>query len=390
MILVFTACPFDSSSQNSPGDAVFSQRGPDDSGTYCPRACRSDRLLAGRQPVDGAEVELDCRVSTSTLCRCDQPVSRSRQARRPSRQCGSCGAPGRSLRSTQYAGRGAGRPSSAVVIRRTAQSIPASSKIASANSAHVQSPSAATCQTPGGSSTQLARRGGEMPDVRGRAALVVDHRHLVALGAEAQHRADEVRARPAEEPRRADDPRVLAGSRFRRELRAAVHRLRVRRVRLDVRLALRPVEDVVRRERDERQPSSAACCVPPTLTAAAPCGSSSAPSTFVQAAAWSTRPTSSGTAGGGSVTSHSARVSATTPSAANSSCSAAPSCPPAPVTRTRGHSSRYSPHRRPLLERLPPVAVRAVPLDRRAQAVLERRSAGSQPSSRRSFEESSR
>jgi hypothetical protein len=29
MILVFTDCPFDSSSQNSPGDAVFSRRGPD-------------------------------------------------------------------------------------------------------------------------------------------------------------------------------------------------------------------------------------------------------------------------------------------------------------------------------------------------------------------------
>jgi len=35
-----------------------------------------------------------------------------------------------------------------VLIRRTRQSSPASSKIASANSAHVQSPSAATCQMP--------------------------------------------------------------------------------------------------------------------------------------------------------------------------------------------------------------------------------------------------
>ena len=75
-------------------------------------------------------------------------LSRSRHARSPSRQCGSCGAPARSLRSTEYAGRGAGRPSSAVVIRRTTAVEPASSKIASANSAHVQSPSAATCQTP--------------------------------------------------------------------------------------------------------------------------------------------------------------------------------------------------------------------------------------------------
>ena len=53
------------------------------------------------------------------------------------------GAP-RSLRSTEYAGRGARAPNSAVVMRRTRVSSPASSKIASANSAHVQSPAAAT------------------------------------------------------------------------------------------------------------------------------------------------------------------------------------------------------------------------------------------------------
>src|SRR5581483_6455336 len=53
--------------------------------------------------------------------------------------------------STEYAGRGAGRPSSSVVIRRTRHESPASSKIASANSAHVQSPAAARCQRPFGS-----------------------------------------------------------------------------------------------------------------------------------------------------------------------------------------------------------------------------------------------
>ena len=41
-------------------------------------------------------------------------------------------------------GRGARAPNSALEMRRTAQSRPASSKIASANSAHVQSPAAAT------------------------------------------------------------------------------------------------------------------------------------------------------------------------------------------------------------------------------------------------------
>ena len=69
--------------------------------------------------------------------------SLARHARSPSRQCGSSGAP-RSLRSTEYAGRGARAPNSADVMRRTRVSSPASSKIASANSAHVQSPDAAT------------------------------------------------------------------------------------------------------------------------------------------------------------------------------------------------------------------------------------------------------
>ena len=49
-----------------------------------------------------------------------------------------------SLRRTELPGRGAGRPNSSVVIRRTRQVKPASSKIASANSAHVHSPDAAT------------------------------------------------------------------------------------------------------------------------------------------------------------------------------------------------------------------------------------------------------
>jgi MFS family permease len=77
---------------------------------------------------------------------------RARHVCRPSRQCGNSGASACALRSTEYAGRGAGRPSSSAVIRRTRQSSPASSKIASANSAHVQSPSAATCQIPDGRS----------------------------------------------------------------------------------------------------------------------------------------------------------------------------------------------------------------------------------------------
>ena len=144
-------------------------------------------------------------------------------------------------------------PSSAVEIRRTRQSSPASSKIASAKSAQVQSPSAATCQTPCGSSSTLARGRGEVADVGRGAALVVDDRDLVPLGAEAQHRAQEVVPGRAEEPRRAHDPGPLARRRLAVELRAAVAPTRVRAVRLDVRLALAAVEDVVGREVDERR-----------------------------------------------------------------------------------------------------------------------------------------
>lgn len=98
-----------------------------------------------------------------------------------------------------------------------------------------------------------AGRLGEMADVRGAPALVVDHAHLVALGAEAEHRADEVRARPAEEPGAPHDP-ALAHLAFPEELRAPVGGERACLVRFDVRLALRPVEDVVGGEVDHRRP----------------------------------------------------------------------------------------------------------------------------------------
>ena len=89
-----------------------------------------------------------------------------------------------------------------------------------------------------------------MSDVGGAAALVVDDCDLVALGAEPQHRSDEVVGRPPEQPRRAHDPPLaylaLAG-----QLRPAVDGERIRLVRLDVRCPLRAVEDVVGREVDD-------------------------------------------------------------------------------------------------------------------------------------------
>src|SRR5207248_946895 len=79
---------------------------------------------------------------------------------------------------------------------------------------------------------QLTRRLGEMTDVGGAADLVCDHRHLVPFAGELEHGPDEVLARPAEEPRAADDP-AFPHFALALELRAAVDRERVRLVRFD-------------------------------------------------------------------------------------------------------------------------------------------------------------
>src|SRR6185437_4313943 len=83
--------------------------------------------------------------------------------------------------------------------------------------------------------------------------LVVDDGDLVALCAEPQHRAHEVRARPAEQPRAAHDPRPLTGGGLAQQLRPAVYRTRGRRIRLEIRRTLLSGEDVVGREVDERR-----------------------------------------------------------------------------------------------------------------------------------------
>src|SRR5688572_11640531 len=54
---------------------------------------------------------------------------------------------------------------------------------------------------------ELADRRSEMGDVRRRAALVVDDRDLVPLGAEPEHRPQEVVSGGAEEPGAPHDPR---------------------------------------------------------------------------------------------------------------------------------------------------------------------------------------
>ena len=96
------------------------------------------------------------------------------------------------------------------------------------------------------------RRLGHVPDIGRAADLVVDDRDLVTLAADPQHRPHEVVAGRAEEPGRADDPRLFTGGGLAVGLRTAVGRERIRRVRLDVRRAPTPVEDVVARVVDER------------------------------------------------------------------------------------------------------------------------------------------
>src|SRR5581483_11826206 len=106
----------------------------------------------------GAAGDEDPRHGGQAYPRAAPAPSRRRHSATPSRQCGSRGAPGRSLRSTEYGGRRAGRSSSALEIRRTRQRSPASSNTASARSAQVQSPSAATCQTPRSRSASTSSR----------------------------------------------------------------------------------------------------------------------------------------------------------------------------------------------------------------------------------------
>ena len=141
------------------------------------------------------------------------------------------------------------------MIRRTRQPSPASSKIASAKSAQVQSPSAGDVPETVWKLVvhEAAHRRRQMTGEGRTAALVVDDRDLVALCAESEHRPEEVVLRRAEEPRRPDHPRRPPGGRLAVELRPPVRRYGIRPVRLDVRRALATVEHIVGRERHERR-----------------------------------------------------------------------------------------------------------------------------------------
>ena len=179
------------------------------------------------------------------LVRVCYKLSRSRQARRPSRQWGRRGASGRSLR--EHRVRGPRRGTAELGSRDPAHAAVEAGLLEDRLRELGPRALAVRGEVPDAARQldELARRRREMADIGRAAALVVDDRDLVALGAETQHRAHEVVARPAEEPRRADDPRVVARGRLTVQLRPPVGRQRIRCVRLDVRLALAAVEDVV-------------------------------------------------------------------------------------------------------------------------------------------------
>lgn len=83
-----------------------------------PRAKASSHVLA--VATGGARRGIAVSFAAGLLILRRRPQSsRARHAARPPRQWGSSGASARSLRNTEYAGRGAGRPNSAVLIRRT-------------------------------------------------------------------------------------------------------------------------------------------------------------------------------------------------------------------------------------------------------------------------------
>ena len=141
---------------------------------------------------------------------------------------------------------------------RTRQSMPVSSNVASARSSHEQRPPPATCRTPVGAALgDLDERGREVAGVRRAADLVVDDGDLVALGAEPQHRVDEVAAVRAEQPRGADDRGAAARPRRRRARRRASSARRPSAARSAASSAYGSarvaVEDVVGRDVDDER-----------------------------------------------------------------------------------------------------------------------------------------
>jgi hypothetical protein len=90
------------------------------------------------------------------------------------------------------------------------------------------------------------------------AALICDHRQTVTLGCEPQNRPDKILAIGTVDPRRAQDdvPRISGPDpALARELAAAVGIERRHRILFDIGRALSPVEHIIGRDMDKRNPA---------------------------------------------------------------------------------------------------------------------------------------
>ena len=181
-----------------------------------------------------------------------EPLEAGAQADAPVRQRAAC--PASRCAAPSSAGRCAGASQSALAISRTRQRRPASSKIASRElgpRAVAVGRDVVDAERQLEQLRQLARR-----DARRTSATSAGPRRPTPRRARAPSRSI-VRTKLCDvQPKSADVRTIHACSPAAASpwsFVPAVRRERVRRVRLDVRLALRPVEDVVRRERDERR-----------------------------------------------------------------------------------------------------------------------------------------
>ena len=166
-----------------------------------------DEVRADEAGGAGDEQLHDASTSRGSDGRAGRPATTAARARR------SGSSRGQSRRGAARGGRG--RPRSRGARARTARR---ARRSRTARSHHVHWPPPATCRTPRRRCLgDLHQRRREMAGVGRAAELVVDHRDLVALGAEPQHRVDEVLAVRAEHPRGADD-RVDRATRRHREL----------------------------------------------------------------------------------------------------------------------------------------------------------------------------
>ena len=220
----------------------------------CRRRARPDGAHRRHEPARAVE-RLAREPFTAAARHTSQSArSRSRQARSPSRQCGQARRVG--ALAAQHRVRGPRRRTAELRGRDPAHAA-VEAGLFEDRLGELRPRAVAVggdVPEPARQLDELARRRGEMTDVRRAAALVVDDRDLVALARRARSivRTKLWPVQPKSHDERtihASSPAAASPCSFVRPYDG----LRVRRIRLDVRLALAPVEDVVGREVDERR-----------------------------------------------------------------------------------------------------------------------------------------